>query len=145
MQKRKINICQNHLTQFYEALKYNDLNLSENIEHLLSPQEKCVACVYLLSAQGTIKEALVDYFAKEGILVDPSPSPKTVKEALVFWSLRALFFIMIFFIIVTAESFVKKLLFGIYNDLFSLGLVELVAVSMVSLFIFLIVDDICFD
>ncbi len=67
--KKQISLCSDHLARLYEDIKNGNLEDLKKIEHKLTPTEECVACTYLLKANGTVKEAFENYLAKEGIRV----------------------------------------------------------------------------
>lgn len=53
-----------HLARLYDAIETNDLPHVLEIEHLLTNEEKCIACAYALKAKGEVKTALEEYLLK---------------------------------------------------------------------------------
>ncbi len=62
----RVPVCENHLAALYEALKRDDLKVVRKVEHLLTGEEKCVACSYMFIAQGGAKKAFKEFLVAEG-------------------------------------------------------------------------------
>ncbi|HEY5600810.1 MAG TPA: hypothetical protein VIK81_01840 [Patescibacteria group bacterium] len=56
---------ESHLTRLYDAIENNDLPHVLEIEHLLTNDEKCIACAYSLKAKGEVRTALDSYLLKQ--------------------------------------------------------------------------------
>lgn len=62
-------ICSSHLGLLYEYLKTNNLAGVEAVEHELTGPEECVACAYVITADGGAeKEELINYLIAKGVL-----------------------------------------------------------------------------
>jgi hypothetical protein len=89
-------LCQNHLTELYEAIKRGDIGEIEEVEHELSSQEECVACAYALKAKGEAKKELLGFLKSEGFAVEV-PEEKGPASRLAFWLVRIGIFALVFF------------------------------------------------
>lgn len=146
--KKQVRICENHLSELYEALHSRDVERIERIERIervLSPSEQCVACAYVFKTQGTAREALEHYLKQEGFSID-SVYNKTFSDHLAYWSLRIILFFSIFVMTLSIEKilrqfFIRANTFGIL----SVTIIEFIGIALVSLFTFLVIDDALFD
>lgn len=139
--KKRIQICQNHLADLYEALKRGNVREVQKVEHLLTPAEECVACAYIFKTSGTVREALEDFLEKEGFEVES----KKNKTGARYWILRIMIFLATFIIFYAVGVLLKKLFFGTAIALAKINIIEFVFVFMLSIAAFLIVDDFLFD
>jgi hypothetical protein len=134
----KIQICQNHLSEFYEAIKTGNLPLMDKIEHELTNEEKCVACAYVFKTQGTVREALEVFLNSEGFNVAVENPNQAVESEFLYWVIRLFIFSIVFFIVLFVAFVVKHFVFHNY---FSFNIIEFVAIVLVTLLIFLLADD----
>ena len=141
--KKNVPICENHLSELYQAVKAGDISLMDKIEHELTEEEKCVACTYVFKTHGTVKEAL-EHFLNDGSAVGVIEE-ETSKSLLAFWGLR----LSILFVILGIDFFLaaalRVLFFRQAFALFSLSILGYTTVGLTSLVAFLFVDDVFFD
>ncbi len=119
--------CENHLAELYEAVKHNDIEELEKIEHELSNQEECIACTYAFRAKGPAKGILLDFLKNEGFMFE-SPKDKTVFGHILYWGIRLVLFVMTF--LITASS-LKAVLATPLNIIFA----SIVSITISLLFI----------
>src|SRR3989344_8238077 len=98
--------CENHLTALYDAIKINDVQGIEKIEHKLTVEEECVACAYTFKSKGEAKFELMSYLQSQGFYVEPR-TEETILEHLNFWVVRLAF---VFGIYIFVYAFIKYLL-----------------------------------
>jgi hypothetical protein len=146
MQKKQVSVCENHLTAFYEAIQTGDLALMGSLEHQLTESEKCVACAYLFKTKGTVREALEAYLSGEGFSINVEEKKEGENAYWRFWGKRLLIFS---FILLTDWLLAGVIRFFILGgkefSLFSFGIIELSLVGLISLVVFLFLDDLLFD
>ena len=139
-----MKLCESHLASLFEAIKRNDIENVEKFEHVLTPAEECVACTYLLKADEPVAAVLSRFLEKEGLLV-ASHTKETLVDHLLFWLLRTSLFASSILIALGIESIVRQIVLGEYAfglpSLTSLGVIEFIAIGIISLLIFLTVDD----
>ncbi len=143
-ERTAMKLCENHLTLLFEAIKSNDVENVEKIEHTLTPQEECVACAYLLKAGEPVASALSRFLKQEGFHV-VVPSKQTRLEHLLLWLLRISLFASSILIALGIESIAKQILFQQYSfgppSVSSFGIIEMIGIGILSLLIFLTIDD----
>lgn len=108
---KKARLCQNHLAQFYEAVKRGDLKVVERIEHELTPAEECVACAYLFKAKGATKKELERFLIKEGFC-QQFPRRSFKLQNTVFLISRIGIFLGTFLICIIAFTFIWSVFKG---------------------------------
>ncbi|MBI2034176.1 MAG: hypothetical protein HYT11_00390 [Candidatus Levybacteria bacterium] len=132
------------MASLFEAIESNDIENIKKIEHVLTRQEECVACTYLLKAGEPAATVLSRYLAQEGILV-VSHAKETPMDNIVFWLLRSSLFASSILIAFGIESIVRQIALSDYTfgfpSLDSLGMIEFIAIGVISFLIFLIIDD----
>lgn len=142
--KIKVKICDSHLAALFEAIKKNDTFGVESIEHVLTTSEECVACAYLLKADEPVASILGRFLQQEGFLV-AVPAHETILTHVFFWLFRISLFASSILVAFGIEAIVRQIVFGAYGfgwpSLTSLGVIEMIAVGVISLLIFLIIDD----
>lgn len=138
--KRKINICSNHLPDFFKALQIGDLKQINKIEHNLTKEEECVACAYIFKTKGSVRDALGTFLNEEGFEVDLS-SEKTKNKILSFWIFRIAVLLIIISLLFILFTVVKYFIIGLQVSFFNLNIIEYIAILTLAIFIFLIVDD----
>lgn len=144
MVKKKIKICKNHLSVLFEALEIGDISLIKKVEHQLTSVEECIACAYTFKFHGIARETLVDYLVKEGFSkgLGRSDNDNVGKSPLQYWGLRLILFSAIFISVLTIRVILNHFLFKLpFKGLFSLGPFEIIYLSLISLIIFLLIDD----
>lgn len=136
---RSLPICNTHLPEFYEAIKANDLTLMEKIEHELTSEEKCVACTYVLKSRGTAREALKAFLSGEPMDIGKveAKSNKVLDEFL-YWGARLMTLSIILMLVFSMAIFISRYIFS-YS--FSFGVFQITSVVVVSLALFLYIDD----
>lgn len=138
---KSVPICENHLSEFYEAVKEGNMPLIEKLEHELTEEEKCVACAYVFKTNGTVKEALEDFFRTDGLSADAGPRYSSGGEAFI-WGLRFFVFSGIFGIVYYLSAVLKQLLMGAKAlSLFSFNFTEYILIVMVSVFVFVVINE----
>lgn len=139
-----IKLCESHLASLFEAIKRNEIENVERIEHVLTRQEECVACTYLLKADEPVATVLSRFLQQEGLLA-VSPLKQTLISHILFWLLRISLFASSILIALGIESIVRQIVLGEYAfglpSLNSFGVIELIAIGVLSLLIFLTIDD----
>lgn len=135
--KKRIQICQNHLADLYEALKRGDVREVQKVEHLLTPAEECVACAYIFKTSGTVREALEDFLEKEGFEVDSQKN----KTELRYWILKIVVFFGIFFILFVILGVVKKIVFSLQGNLLTLNIMELSILFIATTLVFVVIGE----
>lgn len=143
MQKKKIKVCKNHLTQLFEALKTGDLNVAQKIEHELSPTEECIACTYLLKADVKTNDVMRNALRSHGYNV-PDVEAGGFSVNMLFWTLRLMLLSATFLLTLIVEALVKWVFFDKVN-FYPKNPIEWIAIGIFSLFIFLFSDDLLFD
>lgn len=138
----RFSVCSNHLQSLYEALARDDIKQVVKIEHELTKPEECVACAYVFKSSGEAKNVLARFLIERGFAVSvENPVSKTKGSDFLFWTKRAMLFGCIFGPVFFAENFIRKLLI---RDVTFDGVavfLEIVAVSIVSIVMFLMLDD----
>jgi hypothetical protein len=141
----RVQVCNNHLSEFYHAVQEGNIPLIGELEHELSEEEKCVACTYVFKTQGTVKEALEAYLAADGAKITVSPKTTTTGEFM-YWLLRIGVFSTIFIGTLFLAATFKQQLFGVKTvTVFSFNILEYTFVLLVSLLVFVFIDDTFFD
>lgn len=136
--RKKVRICRNHLSDFYEAIKKGDLALMDKIEHELSEGEKCVACAYVFKTKGTVREALEAFLNGEGLNVAVERQNTRAESELFYWGLRILVFLVLSSSIIFATFIIKRFIFQLP---FSFNYIEFTVIGLVALMVFLFADD----
>ena len=139
-QKKKVNICQNHLGEFFEAIKEGNLSLVEKLEHNLTPSEECVACAYVFKTNGTVREALANYLNKDGFEIETQFETSKARD-LVFWGVKIAVFCAVFAGVYLTENAVRKLIIGGNFVALNLSIAEYLLIMVVSVVLFLVLDD----
>ena len=143
--KQQVPICVNHLGLFYEAIKEGNLSMMDKLEHELTIEEKCVACAYIFKTHGSVREALGSYLNNSGFAIDV-PEIESSSEEVTFWLLRGGILFVILAVVFLLRWAIKYFLLGMTNlSFFSYNLIELSMMILISLVIFLFVDDLFFD
>lgn len=140
MDKKKVNICENHLPEFFDAIKEGNLNLIKQLEHELTPSEECVACAYVFKTNGTVREALVDYLSKDGFEVESRVSNSKVKD-LTYWGIKMAVFLVVFLGIYLIENAIRKFILGGNFFVLNLNIAEYLLIMILSVVVFLLIDD----
>ena len=139
-----MKLCESHLASLFEAMKQNDIENVEKIEHVLTHQEECVACTYLLKSGEPAATVLSRFLQQEGFLV-VSHAKETMMNNILFWLLRSSLFASSILIAFGIESILRQIILGEYAfglpSLNSLGVIEFIAIGVISLLIFLMIDD----
>ena len=139
-QSNKVPVCSQHLSEFYDALKAGNISLLAELEQELTPEEKCVACAYILKTQGTVREALEMFLNEQGLSV--AHSEKSVGSLFIFWGVRGALFIGIFVADLYVAAIVRQFIFQTgYYSLFSFSVIGYSFVALISLVFFLYIDD----
>lgn len=138
---KSVPICENHLSQFYEAIKEGDLPLMEKLEHELTDDEKCVACSYILKTNGNIKEALKAYLETDSVSVETSVSCY-FGNPVYSWGLRIFVFGGIFGAIYYLATQIQQLATGVKaSTLFSMSITGDMIVVILSVLVFVFVEE----
>lgn len=140
MKKRKINLCQNHLPEFFKAIKAGDVSRVEALEHQLTPEEECVACAFVFKTKGTVRDALESFLNKEGFEVEKKEK-RTIKEKTYYWLLKGFILLGSLLFILFFLALFKGVLFGSKINLLALNIMEMIFVSILTIFVFVVVDD----
>ncbi|MBI3486046.1 hypothetical protein HY025_03840 [Candidatus Daviesbacteria bacterium] len=151
---KKISVCQNHLPALYEALKNGNLLEAEKIEHELTPSERCVACAYIFKTNISIKAAFEDFLNKNH-LSKINSSKQTGFFQLTFWLERMTILVCTIMAAIFLEQLTKKLIlsfnaknippFSSQTNFFSLNIMEWVVVFLLSISLFLLIDNLFVD
>ncbi len=147
MPTKKITICENHLPELFEALKRGDLQEIKEIEHELSPQELCVACTYTYRVKGTTKEFFEQLLQEKSSLAGSEMViHKLHTDGIAFWILRISILLTIVAGIFFVVSLIKQFFnINFYQNGFSFSILEITLIYIISLIIFLWIDDTFFD
>ena len=122
-------LCQNHLTELYEAIRREDIAQIKTVEHELSQEEECVACTYALRAEGQAKDVLLQYLKKDGFSLEVS-AKRSIFEHFWFWGARAAVSLGVF----AAVLVVTRLYFALFISFiaaFALGAVALLIIDRI--------------
>lgn len=124
----KVQICQNHLPMLYEALKANNIKDTEKIEHVLTEEEQCVACAYILKIKDSASVALERYLIDQGFKLQPSKT-HPISKMFIF----RLFELFLAMIGIVAIIFINYQIIGSWfgkNGPANIGSIEVSYVSM---------------
>ena len=122
-------LCQNHLTELYEAIRREDIAQIKTVEHELSQEEECVACTYALKARGKAKDALLQYLKKEGFSLEVS-GKKSIFDHFWFWGARVAVSLGVF----VTVFLVTRLYFAVFISFvaaFAFGAVALLIIDRI--------------
>lgn len=140
----KVKICDNHLASLYEALKSANVSQVKKIEHQLTHEEECVACVYLLKSSGNAKQALAFFLRKEGFPVKLSDT-----SGKFHWHTYLLTRVLLFAVLFAAIFSIIAVVSGIIIDHSfipqSVRLFPLLISFLLSVLVFLVIDDSFFE
>jgi len=124
----KVQICQNHLPMLYEALKANNIKDTEKIEHVLTEEEQCVACAYILKIKDSASLALERYLIDQGFKLQPSEA-HPISKMFIF----RLFELFLALIGISVIAFINYQIIGSWfgkNGPANIGSIEVSYVSM---------------
>lgn len=142
---KKFTACRSHLGMLFDALEKGDMKAVENLEHLLTPIEECVACSYGFRIKGTVVNEFEDFLRKQGFTVDAS-IPASLVDQVWYWAIRLGILVLIFALFLAIERSIMGMIFKnfSYNPL-SLNVVEFLSVTLGTLLIFIFIDDTMLD
>ncbi len=135
-----VKVCSNHLPDFYEALKEGNLENVRRFEHTLTPSEQCVACAYILKAHNEqTREEAEQYLAREGVLNYISTDESRTAVQGKVWG-AAIFYLLILAVVYLGEYALKRIFLNFSGGLFTASAVETVAIIVLSMGAFLMVE-----
>lgn len=138
MSQLKVQICNNHLADFYDAIKSGDLKRIDILEHELTNSEKCVACAYVFKTRGTVREALETFLNGEGLEVAIEQSENSSISEVKYWGRMAFIFSAVLFGVYYSVMFIKK---NVFHILISFGIIEYTIIGILTIIIFVYIDD----
>jgi hypothetical protein len=139
----RLDLCNLHLQELFRAIERGDVRAVEHIEHVLTPQEECVACTYSLRANGEVKQVLDSFLQQEGYLGRKASNTGVIDE-LVEWGIKIALFAMLFFCISMLGTLVKTKLYQSTATV-SLGSFGITSVIILALSIYILMDQWFFE
>lgn len=97
--------CENHLADLYDAIKNNNIEEAQKVEHELTVQEECVACAYTFKAKGEVRNELLSFLKTEGFEVE-ARQKVSVLDHFYYWFVRTAFFACIYLVLYAAIRFI---------------------------------------